>query len=344
MKAIVYEQFGPPEVLRLKEVTKPTPQDNEVLIKVAATTVNAGDSRMRSLNVPPSYWLLARMVLGFRKPKKPILGMELAGEIEAVGKDVTRFKPGDQVVGSTFEYGLGAHAEYRCLRADAVLAIKSTKLSFAEATTLPVGGRTALYFLREANIQPGQSVLIYGASGSVGTFAVQLAKYFGASVIGVCSTVNLELVRSLGADQVIDYTKENFAKSGQTYDVIFDVVGLAAYADCMKSLKPKGTYLQAVSAPGISLRMRWTALTSNKRLVGGGPPPKVDDLVFLQELVATGQLKVVIDQSYPLEQIAEAHRYVDTGRKRGNVVIMLGQNHDLKRQRLSNDQPVAVKS
>jgi NADPH:quinone reductase-like Zn-dependent oxidoreductase len=247
--------------------------------------------------------------------------MELTGEIEAVGKDVKRFKKGDQVFASTFEHGFGAYAEYKCLPEDGVLAMRSADLSCEEAATIPIGGRTALYFLREANIQSGQKVLIYGASGSVGTFAVQLARYFGAEVTGVCSTPNLELVKSLGADKVIDYTQEDFTRNGEIYDVIFDTVGKSDYAACLRSLKQDGTYLQAVAAPGISMRMRWTAMTSRRKAVGGGPPPKSEALVFLKELIEAGQLRAVIDRRYPLEQIAEAHRYVDTGRKKGNVII-----------------------
>jgi NADPH:quinone reductase-like Zn-dependent oxidoreductase len=321
MKAIVYEKFGTPDVLKLKEVEKPTPKDNEVLIKVSTTTVTAGDTRMRSFTVPLSYWLLARIALGFRKPKQPVLGMELAGEVEAVGKDVTRFKKGDQVFASAFEYGFGAYAEYRCLPENGLVALRSDNLTGEEAATLPIGGRTALYFLRKANIRPGQTVVIYGASGSVGTFAVQLAKYYGAEVIGVCSTRNLEMVKSLGADRVIDYTKEDFTGKGERYDVVFDTVGKAPYSDCIRALKDDGIYLQAVSAPGILLRMRLTAMISKKTLIGGGAPPNVEDLHFLRELVEAGKIRPVIDRRYPMEQIVEAHRYVDTGRKKGNVVI-----------------------
>jgi NADPH:quinone reductase-like Zn-dependent oxidoreductase len=327
MKAIVYTQYGPPEVLRLVEVAKPAPKDHEVLVKVAATTVTVADSRVRSFTVPPSYWLPARIALGIRKPKQAILGAELAGEIEAVGKEVKRFKPGDQVFASTLEHGFGAYAEYRCLPEDGLLAIRSANIPGEAATTLPIGGRTALYFLRSAKMRPGQKVLIYGASGSVGTFAVQLAKYFGAEVTGVCSTTNLALIKSLGADQVIDYTKEDFTKNSEAYDVIFDTVGKASYSGCLRALKKEGTYLQAVSAPGISLRMKLSALISSRKLVGGGPPPKSEDLVFLQELVEAGKLKPVIDRCYPLEQIVEAHRYVDKGHKKGNVVILVEQNH-----------------
>ncbi len=321
MKTIVYEKYGAPDVLQLKDVEKPTPKDHEVLIKVQATTVTAGDTRMRSFTVPPSYWLPARIALGFRKPKQAVLGMELAGEIEAVGKDVTKFKKGDPVFASTFEHGFGAYAQYRCLPEDGLLAKRSANMICEAAATIPIGGRTALYFVREANIQRGQKVLIYGASGSVGTFAVQLASHFGAKVTGVCSTGNMELVESLGAGKVIDYTKEDFTQNGEVYDVIFDTVGKGSYSGCIRSLKPDGTYLQAVSAPGISLRMWWTALTSGKKTVGGGPPPKSEDLLFLRDLIEAGKIKPVIDRRYPLEQIVQAHRYVDTGRKKGNVVI-----------------------
>jgi NADPH:quinone reductase-like Zn-dependent oxidoreductase len=327
MKAIVYTQYGAPDVLKLVEVEKPAPKDNEVLVKVHATTVTVADSRVRSFTVPPSYWLPARIALGIRKPKHAILGMELAGEIESVGKEVKRFKPGDRVFASTIEHGWGAYAEYKCLPEDGVLAIRSANLTCEETATLPIGGRTALYFLREAKIQRGQKVLIYGASGSVGTFAVQLARHFGAEVTGVCSTANLELVKSLGADKVIDYTKEDFTKSGEIYDVIFDTVGKASYSGCLRSLKEDGTYLQAVSAPGISMRMRWTSMISRRKLVGGGPPPKSEDLVFLKELIEAGKIKPVIDRVYPLEQIVEAHRYVDKGHKKGNVVITVEHNY-----------------
>lgn len=321
MKAIVYEKYGTPSVLQLKDVTKPTPRPNEVLIKIHATTVTAGDARMRGFNVPLSFWLPARILLGITKPKRPILGMEMSGEIEAVGSDVTKFKPGDHVFASTFEKGFGGYAEYLCFPENGLLVKKSSDLSSEEAVTIPVGGRTALYFLRAANVQAGQKVLIYGASGSVGTFAVQLAKYFGANVTGLCSTSNVEMVRSLGADHVIDYTQENFAQTGESYDVIFDTVGKSSVSDCLRVLMPGGAYLHAVSNPAVNLRMLLPSLTSGKRFVGGSPPRKKEDLIFLQNLMEDGTIKPIIDKRYSLEEIPEAHRYVDTGRKKGNVII-----------------------
>jgi NADPH:quinone reductase-like Zn-dependent oxidoreductase len=330
MKAIVCTKYGPPEVLQLKEVEKPTPKDNEVLVKVFATAVTSGDSRVRSFRVPLSYWLPARIVLGLRKPKKAILGSVFAGEIEAAGKDVKLFKKGDQVFG--YEgHDFGAYAEYLCMPENGCLAIKPANVTYEEAAAIPWGGITALHFLRKGKIHSGQHVLIYGASGSVGTFAVQLAKYFGAEVTGVCSTTNVALVKALGADQVIDYTKEDFSTSGGTYDVIFDAVGKSSFSGCMRSLEKEGIYLQTVAAPALSVRMRWTSMTSSKTLIGGTAAPNTEDLISLKELVEGGKIKPVIDRCYPLEHIVEAHRYVDKGHKKGNVVITVEQNDKHRR-------------
>ncbi len=318
MKAIVYTKFGPPEVLHLQEVEKPTPKANEVLIKIVATTVVKEDPDMRA---SPGF-------NGFLKPKNPILGQELAGEVEAIGKDVTRFKPGDQVFGIDM---FGAYADYKCMPENGALAIKPANMSFEEAASVPNGALTALPFLRDkGNIQSGQTVLVYGASGSVGSAAVQLAKYYGAEVTGVCSTTNLEWVKSLGADQVIDYTREDFTKNSKTYDIIFDTIGKRSFSECKGSLTEEGIYLATVPTPAMMLQALWTAKSGSKkvRFAATGLRPaseKIKDLVFLAELIEAGKIKPVIDRCYPLEQIVEAHRYVKKGHKKGNVVITVAQ-------------------
>ncbi len=325
MKAAICTKYGPPEVLKIKEVEKPVPHDNELLIKVKATTVTSGDSRIRGFRVPLSFWLFAKIALGFRGPRKNILGADLAGEIESVGKDVKRFKKGNQVFAYPGHIG-GAYAEYICLPEDMAVANKPTNLTYEEAAAVPFGSNTALYFLKQANIQKGQRVLIYGASGSVGTYAVQLAKYFGAEVTGVCSTANIDLVESLGANKVIDYIKDDFTQKDEKYDVILDAVGKAPVSGCIRSLKKEGTYLQVVATPATSIRMRLAGLTSGKTLIGSTAIPRTENLIFLKELVEAGQIKPVIDRTYPLDEIVKAHQYVDKGHKKGNVIITVENN------------------
>jgi len=317
MKAIVYTKFGLPEVLHLHEVEKPAPKNNEVLIKIVATTVVKEDPDMRA---SPGF-------NGFLKPRNRILGQELAGEIEAIGRDVTRFKPGDQVFGFDM---FGAYAEYKCMPENGALAIKPANISYEEAASIPNGALTALPFLRDkGKIQSGQAVLIYGASGSVGAAAVQLARYYGAKVTGVCSASNLEWVRSLGADQVIDYTQEDFTENGKTYDMIFDTVGKRSFSKCKRSLTDDGAYLSTVPTPELILQALWPPKRGGKKVkfVAAGLRPaseKNKDLAFLAGLIETGEMKAVIDRRYPLEQIVEAHRYVEKGHKKGNVVITVG--------------------
>ena len=309
MKAVICTKYGPPEVLQFQDVEKPFPKDNEVLIKVNATTVHIGDTKIRrfepGLGPVKDFFFkpLMRIIVGFKGPRKKILGMELAGDIEAVGKDVTLFKVGDPVFAST-EFRFGTYAQYCCIPEDGILAIKPTNMSYEEAAPISNGGLTALINLRKANIQKGQKVLIYGASGSVGTYAIQIAKHFGGEVTAVCSTANFKMVKSIGADKLIDYTQEDFTQSSEAYDVIFDAVGKLVSSKRKKSLTKAGIYLSAL------------ALSGNIKL-------KVEDLIFLKELCEAGKLRSVIDKSYPFEEIVEAHRYVEKGHKKGNVVITI---------------------
>ena len=321
MKAIVYTEYGSPDVLQYEEVEKPTPKDNEILVKVYATTVTAADCFTRQGDP-----FIARLGNGLRKPKIPILGSSLAGKIEEAGHDVKRFKEGDQIFTSTGA-NFGAHAEYICLPEEGALAIKPANITYGETAAVCAGELTALHFLRDkAKIESGQSVLINGAAGSVGTSAVQLAKHFGAEITGVCSSANFALVQSLGADEVIDYSKEDFTRRGQTYDVIFDAVGKSSFLRCKDSLRQRGVYLTTVPTLAIVLQMLWTAKIGSKKamigFVGLRPPSeKAKDLLLLTELIEAGKIKPVIDRRYPLEQTAAAYRYVEKGHKKGNVVI-----------------------
>jgi NADPH:quinone reductase-like Zn-dependent oxidoreductase len=328
VKAIIHTEYGPPDELQLKEVDKPVPKDDEVLIKIHATTVTSSDCNVRNLTFAPRWSRLPMrlFVFGAFKPRMNRLGIDLAGEIEAVGKDVKRFKMGDQVFGRP-DPALGAHAEYICIPEDGVLTIKPANTTWEEAASVPLAGNTALYFIRDlGNIQAGQKVLINGASGGIGTFAVQLAKHYGAEVTGVCSTTNVEMVKSLGADKVIDYTMEDFAKSGETYDVIFDVVGKISFSHCRNSLKEKGIYLTTLPTMAIFLQTVWASMVGGKKVKFGDALGKVENLIFLRELIEAGKIKPVIDRSYPLEQTAEAFRYVEKGHKKGNVVITVEHN------------------
>lgn len=320
MQAVVCPKYGAPEVLQLTEVKKPIPQDHEVLIKTHATTVTVADYRVRSFKVPASVWLPARIAVGLTKPKKPILGIELAGEVEAVGKKVTRFKKGDQVLAATLR-SFGGYAQYKCLPEDGPIALKPPTMTYGEAAALPIGARTALHFLKKAKIAAGQKVLIYGASGSVGTYAVQLAKYFGAEVTGVCSKDNFSLVKSLGADRVLNYKAPDFIRQLEVYDIIFLAVDKFPFAICKNFLEEKGVYVN-VTSPIKSGQMLWTSLTTQKKIImAENPPESSEDLAFLKSLVENKQLTAVIDRSYTLGEIVEAHRYVERGHKKGNVVV-----------------------
>ena len=321
MKAIICTKYGPPEVLQLTEVPKPIPKDNEILIKNHATTVVLGDCELRGLNFPfysPAFKLLIRLGFGLRGPRKKIIGQQLAGEIEEVGKDVTLFKPGDQVFACT-ALGLGAYAEYKTMREDGIVTRKPINMSFEEASTIPIGGSEALHFMKAANVQSGQSVLVNGAGGSIGTVAIQIAKSKGAEVTAVDSAGKFEMLQSLGADHLIDYKKENFTDRNETYDVIFDVVGVTKFSHCRKSLNEKGIYLQGNGS--ISRGDKSTALKNNIRVYDKYTDYTTEGLVELRELIEAGTIKTVIDRTFPLEEMVEVHRFVEEGGKLGNVVV-----------------------
>lgn len=324
MKAVIWTNYGPPEVLEIQEVEKPAPKNNEVLIKVHAATVFVGDCEIRSLKVSPLFRLPLRLFAGVRKPSRiQVLGQELAGEVEAVGKDVRNLKPGDAVFATT-DMRMGAYAEFICLPSDSdevALTLKPTNMTFGQAATVPVGGLEALHFIRQANLQGGHTILINGAGGSIGTMAIQMAKNLGAEVTAVDSAPKLDMLRSIGADHVIDYAQQDFTKSGAKYHVIFDVVGKSDYAASLACLSVNGRYLLANPSASVMFRALFHGGRDGKRVVIGAAPHRTQDLIALREMIQAGQLKTVIDRTYPLEQIVEAHRYVDSGQKKGNVVI-----------------------
>lgn len=330
MKAIAYTEYGAPEVLQLVEVGKPTPKDNEILIRIHAVSINIGDIwarnfkaiSLRKFSMPGPFWLPARMYFGFSKPKVNILGSEFAGQVESVGKNVKLFKSGDQVFGYRGQ-SMGANAEYLCVPENGLVAIKPSNMTYEEAATVPYGALTALNLLRKVNIQRGQKVLINGASGGIGSASVQLAKYYGAEVTGVCGTPRMEFVKSLGADKVIDYTKEDFINNGETYDLIFDIMNKSSFAKCKNSLKEKGVYLLASFKMKQLFQMLWTSMIGSRKVICAMSGEKIEDLLFIKELVEAGKIKSVIDRRFQLEQMAEAHKYVEAGHKKGNVVITL---------------------
>lgn len=324
MKTLVCTKYGSPDVVKIREAEKPVPKDNEVLIRIKAATITAGDDRLRGGKIPPLVWLPMRLVMGLTRLRQPVLGITLAGEIEAVGKGVTKFRVGDEVFGSAGD-AMGTHAEYICLPEDGILTLKPAELSFEEAVAITFGGLSALHFLKKGGIKAGQKVLIYGASGAVGCAAVQLARHFGAEVTGVCSTANLELVKSLGASRVIDYKKEDFSRMGERYDIIFDTVGKSPFSRTLKCLEPDGFYLRAVHLQlGPLLQGAWAGLTTNKRVIGGVAAESTESLNLLKELVEAGSYRAIIDKIYPMEEAVQAHRHVDGGHKRGSVVITMG--------------------
>jgi len=336
MKAVVYKKYGSPDVLEFQEVAKPALKDDEILVKIHTTSVNIGDIWARNFKemtpskftMPLPLWLPARMYFGFTKPRINILGSEFAGEIESTGKDVKRFRRGDQVFGYRGQ-SMGAYAEYLCVPEDGLVAIKPANMTYEEAAHVPYGALTALNLLRKVNIQSGQKVLINGASGGIGSAAVQLARYFGAEVTGVCGTPRLEFVKSLGADKVIDYTNEDFTRNGETYDLVFDILGKTSFSRCKNSLKPNGIYLLASFKMKQLFQMLWTSMLGGKKVICALSGENPEDLIFIKGLIEVGKIKAIIDRSYPMEQIADAHRYVETGQKKGNVVITVEHSNKI---------------
>lgn len=326
MKAAVCERYGPPEVVEIKDIDKPSPKDDEVLIKTYAATVTSADWRVRSLTVPMGFGLIVRLVFGVSKPKQPILGSELAGVVESVGKNVTQFKPGDAVFAFS-DAAMGCHAQYKCMSQDSAIALKPNNLSFEQAAALSFGGTTALHFIRKAKLQRGEKMLIIGASGGVGTAAVQLASYFGAEVTGVCSAAHTRLVQSLGANHVIDYTQEDFTLNAGTYDVILDTTDSTSFARCKTSLKENGRFLMLVASLPQMLQIPWVHMTNNKKIIVGTALGTAEDLRFLANLAQTGQFMPVIDTQYPFEHIVDAYHQVDSGRKKGNIVLLMALSH-----------------
>jgi NADPH:quinone reductase-like Zn-dependent oxidoreductase len=324
MKAIVYKEYGPVDVLQLVEVDKPVPGDDEVLVRIYAAAVSSGDCEMRRFEFPAWLWLPLRLMMGVFRPRYSILGSDLAGEIEAAGKDVTECQVGDQVYATTTSFG--AHAEYKCLPGRGPMASKPANMTFAEAASVPTGAYNALHFLHRADIRPGQKLLINGAAGGIGVMAIQLARHFGAQVTAVDSTGKLEVMRSLGAEHVIDYTREDFTSNGEVYDVILDVHGKSPFGRCIRSLSSNGCYLLANPRFLSILRGLWTSWTSSRKVVFAFAAPRADDLDFVRQLIEAGEIKAVVDRVYPLTQAAEAHAYIETGQKKGNVVLSIRQD------------------
>lgn len=327
MKVIICTKYGSPDVLKIKEIEKPIPKDNEILVNNFATSVSKADTRIRSFSVPLAFWIPGRLALGITKPRKNVLGGELAGKIELVGKDVRNFKQGDEVFAATgMEFG--TYAQYVCIPEDGVVAIKPANISFQQAAVIPIGARTALYYLRKANIKKGQQVLIYGASGSVGSYAVQIAKFLGAKVTAVCSATNIGLVKKIGADNVIDYTDKDFSLGYNTYDVIFEAVNKSSFLKCNSALKSEGIYIN-VAATMKTLAMLWISIISKKKIIVAPPSEHTDyitnsePLLFLKKLVEEEKIAPLIDKEFEMDQIIEAHHYVDKGHKKGNVVIRM---------------------